>query len=30
MTKGSNLILKAGKSGHDLLYFPDEDIEART
>lgn len=30
VTKGDNLILKAGKSGHDQLYFPDEVIEART
>lgn len=27
MTKGGNLILKAGKNGYDQLYFPDEDIE---
>lgn len=30
LTKGGNLILKAGKSGYDQLYFPDEDIETRT
>ena len=30
LTKGGNLILKAGKNGYDQLYFPDEDIETRT